>query len=187
MAFVIAFVGAMLPCYAQEEKQSEEEAGRRYIGLVSWFPQDSDIWDFAYAVRYLGVKKEIYVTGVIGNAEPEAVGIMRGSELKAVSSRLFAGVGAGVNLTKSANKKTFVGVGATLYWVESDQGGEGWVYVDELLRPLGPAHDESLFLSPEITAHFQVGKNVGLYLCANLGSEGLPPKQGLYVGVSFHK
>jgi len=124
---------------------------------------------------------------VLGLASPEAAAIQRGSEQRAARDRLFAGFGAGIKLAQSKSRESFVGVGATAYWVEGGPRGDGWVYVDGLGHVLGPAHGERFFISPEVTAHLKLGPKWGIHTCVNLSPEGQAPKKGVYVGLSLRK
>jgi hypothetical protein len=184
---IMAVAAALFPCRARGDTEPQDLTLRRYVGFVTWLPASSDVWDFAYGIRYLRAQKPGYITGVIGIADPASVALQRGSEFRSVDKRWFGGVGVGAKVAQWGRGASFVGVGATLYWVESGPSGEGWVYIDSLGRVLGPAHNENVFLSPEIIAHVQVSRKVGVYLCANLSSEGQPPKNGIYLGVSIRR
>ena len=182
---IAALTAATLPCCAQGETESGAPDVTRYVGLVTWFPLDRDIWDLGYAIRFHNGRGRGYFTGALGLAMPEAAGVQRGTEIESTKSRLFAGVGGGVRLAQWGNGASFVGAGATLYWVEGGPGGPGWVYVNQALNVLGPADDDTVFLSPEIIAHVQLNRKMGVYLCWNLGSEGLAPRKGIYFGMSL--
>ena len=140
MLMIIPVVAGMSPCWAQEGTEDDNQGAPRYVGLVSWFPVDSKIWEMGYAVRMCDAQRQTYITGVLGLASPEAAAIQRGSEQRAARDRLFAGFGAGIKLAQSKSRESFVGVGATAYWVEGGPRGDGWVYVDGLGHVLGPAH-----------------------------------------------
>jgi len=185
MLAITAVLTAKSPCRAQGDRGPQEPSVRRYLGLVTWFPMNSDIWDVGYGIRYCAAEKRGYLTGVIGVALPEGSALERGAQRESAKNRTFAGLGAGVTLARWSGGKSFVGAGLTLYWVESGPGGEGWVYVDRFGRVLGPAPGETFFLSPEVTAHFQISRDIGLLVSVNLSSEGQAPKKGIYVGLSF--
>ena len=136
-------------------------------------------------MRYLAVEKRGYVTGVIAVAIPEGDAVVRGTERRSAKNRPFAGLGAGITLRRWSRGRSFVGAGVTLYWVDASPTGEGWDYVNKFGRVLGPAPGERFFLSPELTAHFQLNRDIGLLVSLNLSSEGQAPKKGLYVGLSL--
>jgi len=185
MLMIAAVLTAKSPCRAQGDREPQEPRVRRYLGLATWFPINSDIWDVGYGIRYFAVEKRGFVTGVIGVALPEGSALQRGAQRESAKNRLFAGLGGGVKLAEWSNGKSFVGAGVTAYWVEGGPGGEGWVYVDRFGRVLGPAPGETFFLSPEVTAHFQLSRDLGLFVTVNLSSEGQAPKKGIFVCLSL--
>jgi len=184
ICLLVMLLGFSLAALADDAANSEVTYPHRYLGVVSWIPEQDDVWDLSYALTYLSIKDKTYLLGTVGVAKADDVWLQKGLELEDSDNKTFGGVGFGANLAQSKDNRLFLGVGATVYWVEGGPG-DGWIYVDEHLNNLGKVHNDKVFISPEIHVRYWVTKKIGVYAGANLSSEGQPPKNGYYVGFSF--
>jgi len=193
---VLLVVGLMLVplvCFAEEAPESTAEHSEWQdldsIGLAAWSPGDRNLWDTGRSIRFATVTARGYTTGVIGAAytASDAIRSAEGTPVTDIGTFIFMGVGAGQKLVAWNEGRSFIGAGASVYLIETPTIEEGWVWVDQYGRELGPVHEEKFRFFPEITAQVQLSPRLVLEACATIGSGELPPGDGVYVGLAYRR
>ena len=157
----------------------EDQPWRASFGKL--FPQDSRIWQTGWTFRMLADGDLAYGEVGFGNV-PLAKDVSKSSG----DSNAFWSLGAGYKLVRFGHARSFIGIGGTLYIISTNEVAPGNYYVDQWGNPLAPYYEQKLCISPEISAHLQLSKAVGIESGITLGRRGQSPVKGSFLALTAH-